>query len=178
VKCSPRQFVLIARDKDQLEGEMYTQSHAEIAHIYKTDRAKYDETAREWTRKFGADRPRSQLPCRICNEISFRCWAIFFCRNGPYYCRIGRAILLISSCLSLWKQTALIVSGGFQSCDCCTSAVLSKHAFFECSGLCAAGMGWGFAHTNMSEDCRWSDMAASCPKKNIRLPATVRSVLS
>lgn len=25
----------------------------EIAHIYKTDRAKYDETAREWTRKFG-----------------------------------------------------------------------------------------------------------------------------
>jgi ubiquitin-conjugating enzyme E2 D/E len=24
----------------------------EIAHLYRTDRAKYDETAREWTRKY------------------------------------------------------------------------------------------------------------------------------
>ncbi len=26
---------------------------AEIAHIYKQDRRKYEENAREWTRKFG-----------------------------------------------------------------------------------------------------------------------------
>jgi ubiquitin-conjugating enzyme E2 D/E len=25
----------------------------EIAHVYKTDRARYEATAREWTRKFG-----------------------------------------------------------------------------------------------------------------------------
>ena len=29
----------------------------EIAHIYKTDRQRYEETAREWTRKYAMVRP-------------------------------------------------------------------------------------------------------------------------
>lgn len=33
--------------------DVYDCHDAEIAHIYKTDRQKYEETAREWTRKFG-----------------------------------------------------------------------------------------------------------------------------
>ena len=33
----------------------------EIAHIYKTNRQKYEETAREWTRKFGAPLAASLL---------------------------------------------------------------------------------------------------------------------
>ncbi len=42
----------------------------EIAHIYKTNRQKYEETAREWTRKFGA--PPVALPLQMCSSTKGR----------------------------------------------------------------------------------------------------------
>ena len=48
----------------------------EIAHIYKTDRQRYEETAREWTRKYAMVRlsPSSLIThALICNSLVKRC---------------------------------------------------------------------------------------------------------
>lgn len=51
----------------------------EIAHIYKTNRQKYEETAREWTRKFGA--PPVALPLQMCSSTKGRGFG-----RGVYLC--------------------------------------------------------------------------------------------
>ena len=50
----------------------------EIAHIYKTDRQRYEETAREWTRKYAMVRP-----------TLFTCW----CQAADAYTQVAAQLL-------------------------------------------------------------------------------------